>query len=313
MENKVNVAIVQVKPVYLDIKASLEKAVTNIEDAAKQGADLIAFGETWLTGYPTFLDYVPAACLWNHKPTKEVYSLLLQNSPTIQGKEIDVLSEAAKTHNVTVVMGLNEKVQDAPGHGTIYNSLITIGSGGRILNHHRKLVPTFTERIIWGQGDGDGLQAVDTKAGKVGGLICWEHWMPLARQTLHNSAEQIHIAVWPTVNEMHQMASRHYAFEGRCFVLATGLISSVDDLPRQFSIPKELSDHPDKLLQRGGSAIIGPDGQYVVEPVYDEETIVMAEIDLNKIHEESMTLDVTGHYTRNDVFSLQVNKHMRRL
>ncbi len=311
MKEKVTVAIIQKKPVYLDLQATLVKAIEYIEEAAKQGAEMIAFGETWLTGYPTWLDHVPSACLWNQSSTKEVYAALLKNSPTVPGKEIDILCQAAKEHEVVIVMGLNERVDDGPGHGTLYNSLVTIDATGELLNHHRKLIPTYTERIVWGPGDGDGLHAVDTAVGKVGSLICWEHWMPLTRQTLHNEAEQIHVSVWPTVNEMHQIASRHYAFEGRCYVLATGLVESVKDLPKQFDLPEHLKEDPNKLLQRGGSAIIGPDGQYVAGPVYDEETILIAEIDLSKIQEEKMTLDVTGHYFRNDIFSFQVKKDSR--
>ena len=159
--------------------------------------------------------------------------------------------------------------------------------------------------MVWGQGDGANLKAVDTSVGRVGGLICWEHWMPLARQVLHDSGEQIHIAVWPTVHEMHQIASRHYAFEGRCFVLAAGLLMRVRDLPDQLAVPADLSDKPDHLLLRGGSAVVGPDGSYIVEPVFDEESMIVAELDMTAIDKERMTLDVSGHYQRADLFELK--------
>lgn len=307
MSNKVTVAIVQAKSEYLNLPKAIDKAIHLIEEAAQKGAQLISFGETWLTGYPTWLDYSPGACLWNNPATKSVFAKLRKNSPTVPGPEIDRLAEAARTHGVVITMGLNERVDEGPGNGTLYNSLITIDENGHIVNHHRKLVPTFTERVIWGPGDGKGLNVANTSVARVGGLICWEHWMPLARQTMHDIGEQIHVAVWPTVNDLHQLASRHYAFEGRCFVLASGLIESVSDIPAEFDLPEELSAHPEKLLQRGGSAIIGPDGQYVAGPVYDEETILVAELDLDLIHQEKMTLDVTGHYYRNDIFSYQVN------
>lgn len=312
MSQKVTVAIVQSKSVYLNLEASVNKAIQYIEKAAGMGARLITFGETWLSGYPTWLDYCPGAALWNHPPTKEVFAQLRHSSPTVPGKEIGRIAEAAKEHGVVVVMGLNERVEQGPGHGTLYNTLITIGPDGTLLNHHRKLVPTYTERIIWGPGDADGVKAVETPIGRVGGLICWEHWMPMARQVMHNAAEQIHVAVWPTVTEMHQIASRHYAFEGRCFVLASGLIEAVSDLPPQFELPTELSSSPDRLLQRGGSAIIGPDGGYIAGPVFDEETILTAELDLTQIDQEKMTLDVTGHYFRPDLFSLDVKPSLRR-
>jgi nitrilase len=311
MSEKITVAVVQSRSVYLDLEASLNKALKLIEQAVQKGATLITFGETWLTGYPTWLDYCPEAALWNHEPTREVFAKLRQNSLTVPSKETNMLAQAAKDHGVVIVIGVNERVDHGPGNGTLYNSLLTFGPTGEIINHHRKLVPTYTERLVWGPGDGEGLKAVDTPGGRVGGLICWEHWMPNARQVLHTSAEQIHIAVWPTVIEMHQIASRHYAFEGRCYVLASGLIVSVSDLPPEFTLPPELADKPDHLLQRGGSAIIGPDGKYVVGPVYDEETILTAEIDLTEIDKEKMTLDVTGHYSRPDLFDLQVRQGSR--
>ena len=296
------VAIVQAAPVFMNLEASVSRALEFIGAAAKQGAKLIVFGETWLPGYPAWLDYCPGAALWNNEPTKEVFAELRRNSLSIQSRETQMLSKAASDHEVVLVIGVNERVDEGPGNGTLYNALLTFGSDGALLNHHRKLVPTFTERLVWGQGDGTGLKAADTSIGRIGGLICWEHWMPLARQVLHDSGEHIHIAVWPTVHEMHQIASRHYAFEGRCFVLAAGLLMKVRDLPAQLQIASELSDKPDHFLLRGGSCIIAPDGRYVVEPVFDEEQIVIAELDLKAIDQERMTLDVSGHYHRPDLF-----------
>jgi len=303
--------VIQASPVFMDLKASLAKAVGLIEQAAKKGATLVAFGETWLPGYPAWLDYCPAAALWNHEPTKEVFARLRQNSLVVPGPETKILGEAAAAHKLVLVIGVNERVESGPGNGTLYNSLLTFGPDGKLLNHHRKLVPTFTERLVWGQGDGAGLVAVETPAGRIGGLVCWEHWMPLARQALHMSGEHVHVAVWPTVHEMHQIASRHYAFEARCFVLAAGLIMSSQDLPLPSLNTPERSDRPDNLLLRGGSCIIGPDGQYIAGPVFDEETILIAELDLTVLDKEKMTLDVTGHYHRPDVFDLRLHPSSR--
>ena len=203
---------------------------------------------------------------------------------------------------MTLVIGVTERIAAGVGRGTLYNSLLIYGDSGELLNHHRKLVPTYTERMVWGPGDAAGLRAVDTPAGRVGGLICWEHWMPLARQALHDSGEDIHVAAWPTAHEMLQVASRHYAFEGRCFVLAAG------SLLRAKYLPPELEPHPDRVkspeqfVMRGGSAIIGPDGGYIAGPVYDEATILTAELSLDRVREESMSLDVAGHYGRRDCF-----------
>jgi len=301
------VAIIQAAPVYLNLDQSLNRAINFINRAANLGAKLVVFGETWLPGYPAWLDYCPGAALWNHEPTKQVFAELRRNSLSITNNEFQMLSEAVRTHQIVLVMGVNERVDEGPGNGTLYNSLLTFGTDGNLLNHHRKLVPTYTERLVWGQGAGEGLKAVDTTFGRVGGLICWEHWMPLARQVLHDSGERIHVAVWPTVHETHQLASRHYAFEGRCFVLAAGLLMRVKDLPAELPPASDLASDPEKFLLRGGSAIIGPDGQYLVEPVFDEERIITAELDLEAIDRERLTLDVSGHYSRPDLFELRLN------
>ncbi|MGI9167975.1 MAG: carbon-nitrogen hydrolase family protein [Pyrinomonadaceae bacterium] len=311
MTGPVKVGIIQASSVYMDLEASLKKAVQLIEQAAKEGAALVAFGETWLPGYPAWLDYCPETALWNHQPTKEVFSRLRQNSVVVPGKETKALGEVAADRGLVIVIGVNEKVESGPGNGTLYNSLLTFDADGKLINHHRKLVPTYTERLVWGQGDSSGLKAMQTSVGRVGGLVCWEHWMPLARQALHVSGEHIHVAVWPTVQEMHQIASRHYAFEARCFVLAAGLIMRVRDLPDDLSRPAELTDKPDALLLHGGSCVIGPDGRYVIEPVFNEETILLATLDLTEIDKEKMTLDVAGHYDRPDVFDLKLRKSSR--
>jgi predicted amidohydrolase len=311
MSEKIKVAIIQASPVFMNLEASLAKAIGLIGQAARGGANLVALGETWLPGYPAWLDHCPGAALWNHEPTKRVFARLRQNSVVVPGKETVRLGQAAREHNLILVIGVNERVAHGPGNGTLFNSLLTFGPDGKLLNHHRKLVPTYTERLIWGQGDGAGLEATETPLGRVGGLVCWEHWMPLARQALHVSGEHIHVAVWPTVHEMHQIASRHYAFEARCFVLAAGLIMRVRDLPHELSAPADFAGRPDELLLRGGSAVIGPDGQYVADPVFDEETILTAEIDLSQIDQEKMALDVSGHYHRPDIFDLSLNKGSR--
>lgn len=311
-EDTITVAIVQASPVFLNLAASIARAVSLIEEAAQKGARLIAFGETWLPGYPAWLDHSPHAALWNHEPTREVFAQLRRNSVVIPGGETETLGEVAAKLGVVIVIGGNERIEQGAGNGTLYNSLLIFDERGNLAGHHRKLIPTYTERLVWGQGDAAGLEAVETSVGRVGGLVCWEHWMPMARQTLHTSGEHVHIAVFPTVHEMHQIASRHYAFEGRCFVLAAGLIMKESDLPAQLAPTNGLDTTPEKLLLRGGSCIIAPDGSFVVEPVFDREEIIIAEIDLTLIDKEKMTLDVSGHYFRPDIFNLEVNRGSRR-
>lgn len=312
MSDKLTVGIVQSSPVFMNLKASFNKTAVLIEQAAEQGAKLVTFGETWLAGYPAWLDYCPNAALWNHEPTKEVFSCLRRNSVVVPGKETKMLGEIAAKYGIVLVIGINERVEKGAGNGTLYNSLLIFNADGTLVNHHRKLVPTYTERLVWGQGDAAGLEAVETDFGRVGGLVCWEHWMPLARQALHISGEDIHVAVFPTVHETHQIASRHYAFEGRCFVLAAGLLMKAGDLPAELVAGTDLENSPEKLLLRGGSCIIAPDGSFVIEPVFDEEKIITAELDFTLIDKEKMTLDVSGHYSRPDVFDFEINRGLRR-
>ncbi len=301
-ERKVRVAIVQAAPLFLDLDKSVDKAIRLTGEAGRKGARLVAFGETWLPGYPAWLDLCPGSAYWDHAPAKKAYARLAGNSAVIPGPETDRLGAAARENGVVMVIGMHERVAGGPGHGTLYNTNLVIGPDGEILSRHRKLVPTHAERLVWGPGNGEGLEAVSTPAGRVGSLICWEHWMPLARQAMHESAEEIHVAAWPTVRDMYQVASRHYAFEGRCFVLAAGSITKARDLPADLDLPPDLQGKPDALVCAGGSCIIAPDGSLLAGPVFDREEILVADLDLGRIAEESMALDVTGHYNRPDVF-----------
>jgi predicted amidohydrolase len=308
---KVVAAVVQAE-VAADVEAGLELTREKALEAAASGAQLIVFPETWIPGYPAWLDSCRDAALWDHGPVKAIFARIVENSIAIPGPAFDKLAAAAHEAAATLVMGISERVDRGVGRGTLYNSLVTIGSDGRLLNHHRKLMPTYTERLIWGAGDVEGLRAVDTPAGRVSALVCWEHWMPLARQALHESGEDLHVAVWPTVHDLHQVASRQYAFEGRCFVLASGAMMRASSLPPELEPHSERVTGGDNWVLRGGSAIIGPDGKYIVEPVYDEPRVLIAELDLRRLSEERMTLDVTGHYHRPELFDFKVLRSGRR-
>ncbi len=299
------VAAVQAAPYYMNLERSLARAIDLIDEAARRRAQLVVFPESWLPGYPAWLDVCRDIAVWDHQPTKRIYAQLMENSVAVPGRETEALGEAARKHNLTLVMGLHERLTEGAGRGTLYNSILTFGPTGEILNVHRKLVPTFNERLIWAQGDGSGLRVVETPAGRVGGLICWEHWMPLVRQTLHVAGEDIHVALWPSVKEMYQIASRHYAFEGRCFVVAAGGIMRRADLPREFEIAGNMLGDDNEYILNGGSCVIGPDGQYVAGPAFCSEVIILAKINLERIREESLTLDVTGHFNRLDVFDFR--------
>lgn len=313
MRRSVTIGIIQAAPVYLDAEKSLEKALALIEEAVHRGAELVVFGETWFTGYPAWIDFYPDIARWNHGPVKKLYARMLQNCIRVPGKELNHLQKLAAKHQVVIVLGANETRDTGVGNGTIYNSLLIINGAGELANHHRKMVPTFNEKLLYGIGDAHGLKAVETGLGRIGGLICWEHWMPLARQAMHNSGEHIHVALWPTVHEVHQLASRHYAFEGRCFVVAVGQIIRIKDIPEELEPPPEIEDKPDHPVLTGGSCIIGPDAAYCLEPQFDREGIILHTLEnMESIWEERITLDTSGHYNRLDLFDFQINNQRKK-
>ena len=307
------IAVVQEAPVFLNLRASVEKAIIHIEEAASKGANIVSFAECWLPGYPVWLDFAPNAAIWDHPGAKALYRLLADNSVQQGDEHLKRIQDCANRTGVYIVLGTHEL-----DGNTIYNTTFTFTPGEYEPIPHRKLVPTYTERLVWGRGDGSTLETVDTPWGVLGSLICWEHWMPLARATMHAQSETVHIAQWPIAKDMHQVASRHYAFEGRCVVAAAGSIKTKGEVMEGFislnvnepeakdmlaSMPGENND----FIHNGGSSIIAPDGSYIVEPVFDETGIIMGTADMNMIKEHRQTLDTNGHYSRPDVFELHVN------
>ncbi len=300
MARPLKIAIVQKTAVYLDLDRSVALALDLISECASNGAKLIVFGECWLTGYPAWIDHSTDYTKWDDPVTKSIFQKMYANSVKVDGEEIQAICNATREHNVCICIGINEIENSQTG--TIYNSVLIIDQG-KIVLHHQKLVPTYTEKLLYGSGDGRGLKAVDTSVGRIGALICWEHWMPLTRQALHMSGEEIHIALWPQVHELLQIASRHYAFEGRCIVVAAGQLMKAGQMPEELSLDID----PETLLLNGGSCIIGADGKYMVEPDTSSDEIIYHQIDdLDSIYGEKMTLDVSGHYQRRDVFEFSV-------
>ena len=315
--NVCRAAIIQHPPVFLNLDQSLKRACSLIAETAAAGAQVIAFPETWLPGYPVWVDSAPGACLWDSAPARILYRLLTENSMEIPGPQLDQLRAAAHKAGAHVVMGVHER-----RGGTLFNTMVFIHRDGEQVRLHRKLVPTYTERLVWGRGDGSTLQALSTEFGPLGGLICWEHWMPMARAATHTHGEAIHVAQWPGVNDLHMLASRHYAFEGRCFVLAAGThltrgdvlagarsLAAPDD--RALDLLASIPGDDDTLLQGGGSAVIGPDSTLVAGPL-SGPGVVFADLLLDRLAEARMVLDTDGHYSRPDVFQLHVNGRPQR-
>ncbi len=299
---KLTVAVAQATPVVLDLAGCVTKACEWIAEAGRRSARLIAFPETWVPVYPLWCD-AGTFGKWDHVPAKRLQARLARNSLRIPSAETQALCRAAAEARCAVALGANEIGQS----GSLYNALLFISDKGEILGRHRKLVPTFGERLVWGYGDASGLMTHEIGGARVGGLICWEHWMPLSRHVLHSEGEQVHVAAWPHCNELYQLASRHYAFEGRAFVLVAASWLPKAAMPADFELVEDLAGAPDVLLQ-GGSAVIGPDAKYVIEPVRGCEELLTAELDLDRIAEEKLALDVGGHYSRPDLFELRVNR-----
>ncbi len=306
------VAVIQHPPVYLNLNASIDKGVQLVKEAAADGAAVAVFPETWLPGYPVWLDFAPEAGLWDHPPAKALYRRLYEQSIVVPSPHLDALLAVAQETNTYIVMGANERVG-----GTLYNTILYVGTDGNSYTLHRKLMPTYTERLVWGQGDGSTLAVMDTEHGRIGGLICWEHWMPLARAAMHAKQEVLHIAQWPMVKDLHHVASRSYAFEGQCFVAAAGCVLSHQEAREGFlslgsneglALLEAMPGTGDDLVLRGGSAIIGPDHEYLAAPVHDRTCILYAQIDPGLIAEGHLALDTSGHYARPDVFQLHVNE-----
>jgi len=304
-EGLVRVAAVQAPPVFLDLAASQMRAVELIEKAAAGGARLVAFAEAWLPGYP---EWIVRGAPWEDHQFKVLFARLSANSVEVADGDLRDLCAAAARHEVVVVIGVTERDTQF-SRGTLYNSLVLIDATGSVQLVHRKLIPTHAEKIVWGAGDASGLRVRPTSIGRVGGLICWEHWMPLARFALHAQGEQIHVAVWPDLPEMNLLATRSYAFEGRCFVVAPGTRLLGSDLPQGMPAAYVFGREPfspETVLLKGGSVVVGPDGLVLAEAAMADD-LLFADLDLGAIAGEQQAMDVAGHYNRPDLFRLEVN------
>ncbi len=290
-------AVVQAAPVFLNRKATVEKACRLIREAGTKGASLVVFPEAWI---PTFPHWPRALPLGERELSQEAWVRLYEESVEIPGPDTQVMGEACRDAGCYVVVGVNERSRE-PG-STLYNTLLFLNDQGEILGKRRKLLPTYEERCCWGSGDASSIVVFETSLGNLSGLICGEHHHPLLRHALAVKGEQVHIAVWPKGAQTDRAAdllSRSHAMESQVYVLkACGLLSQ-DQVPDEFVLKKYMTGKVD-----GGSGIIGPNGEYVVGPVYNEETILYAEIDPLAIVREKWKIDTVGHYNRDDVVQL---------
>lgn len=295
-------AVVQASPIIMDRNKTLEKALKLIQDAKSLGAELVIFPETFIPAYPRGLSFgylVGSRTMEGREDFLKYY----QNAVSVPGDTTRILGEAAKEAGIYLVMGVTEIDQDKKDH-TLYCTILYFGPDGNLLAKHQKLKPTGSERLIWGEGDGSTLSTVSTPYGEMGGLICWENYMPLARTAMYQQGVNIYVAPTADAREVWQSTIRHIALEGRCFVLSCNQFVTKDMYPTDLAYYHELNNQPD-IMCPGGSAIINPMGEYVVGPVYGREEILIADLDMDMIVKGKMDFDVVGHYNRPDVLQLK--------
>jgi len=300
MSNKLSAAVAQTASVLLDTPATLDRALTLMAEAAREGAQLLVFPEAFIGGYPKGADF--HIYLGGRTPQgRAEFKQYFDAAVTVDGPEIARLAKAAAQHKMYVVTGIIER-----DGGTLYCTAVYLGPDGRVLGKHRKLMPTALERLVWGFGDGSTIEAVDTPYGKLGAVICWENYMPALRMAMYQQRVAIYCAPTADDRDTWQSTMQHIALEGRCFVL-----SACQHLRRsQFPAGKmnnRLPEAPETVLMRGGSMIIDPLGKMLAGPVFNEDALLTAELDMSVIPMAQMDFDPVGHYARPDVFSLHVN------
>jgi nitrilase len=306
MDRAVTVACVQAEPVVLDRERTIDKLEQLAAEAARNGADLVVFPETFVPVYPSSR-WAKAFAGWQNEGAKETFARIAQNAVAVGSPAEQRLAACARELGVWLVTGANEVEAEKPG--TIYNALFFHGPDGSLALHHRKLVPTNHERLVWGQGDGRGLAAVETGFGRLGGLICWENYMPLARFALYESGVEIYVASTADDGDAWQSTLVHLARESRSYVVSPCHFQRAESYPEDFPLRAEIEGAG--TLGRGGSAVLAPDGSYLAGPLYDEEGILYAELDPARLLAERQRFDPVGHYHRPDVLRLGVSPAAR--
>jgi len=300
--SKFKVACVQATPVIFNLEKSVEKLIVLAGEAAAAGCKLVVFPETFLPGYPAGLGFGTVVGS-RTEAGRDQFKEYWQNSVEVPGVYTDKLAECAKKLGIFLVVGVTERDKV---NKTLYCTLLYFGPDGSLLGKHRKIKPTAAERLVWGEGDGSTLCTFDTEIGKIGGLICWENYMPLARMAMYNKGVEIYVAPTADSRESWNASMQHIAFEGRCYVIGCNQYFTKSDFPKH--LQAELAADRPEVLSRGGSVIVSPLGQVLAGPLYDEEGILTAEIDHDELVRSRMDFDVTGHYSRHDIFKLKVKK-----
>lgn len=298
---KFKAAVIQASPVLFDRDATVEKACQLVQEAAKQGARLVLLPESFIPAYPRGFSF-GAVVGSRSAEGRALWQRYWENSVDVPGAATEALGEAARQANVFLGVGVTERQG-----GTLYCTLLYFGPDGQLLGKHRKLKPTASERLIWGEDDGSTLTAIPTEVGIIGGLICWENYMPLARMAMYQKGVQIYLAPTADARDAWQATMRHIALEGRCFILGCNQFVTRDMYPSDLPGFEELANQPE-IMCRGGSVIISPMGEVLAGPLYDNEGILTADLDLSEIVRGKFDFDAAGHYNRPDILEFRVNE-----
>ena len=303
---KLKVSLAQISPVWLDRSATLDKVEDYVRQAAAAGSQLVAFGEALVPGYPFWPELTNGA-QFNSEVQKELFAHYSSQAVDIDAGDLHSLCEVVRQHSIAVYLGCIERPADRSGQ-SLYASLVYIAADGQIGSVHRKLCPTYEERLVWSPGDGHGLQVHDLHGFRIGGLNCWENWMPLPRAALYAQGENVHVAVWPGSIRNTEDITRFIARESRSYVLSVASPMHVDWINDNFPHAALVKENAAGWMTDGGSCIAGPDGQWVLAPETETEGLFSAELDLNMVRKERQNFDPSGHYARPDVTSLEVDR-----
>lgn len=311
MNTTLTIGMAQIAPVWLDRQATTEKMLAYVADAADRHCDLVVFGEALLPGYPFWIELTNGAA-FNSLIQKELYAHYAYQAVSVERGDLDRFCHLARQRKITIILGFIERADDRGGH-SLYCSLANIGSDGVIQYVHRKLMPTYEERLCWATGDGFGLQVRTLGAFTVGALNCWENWMPLVRSALYAQGEDLHVAIWPGNVRNTELLTRTIAQESRSFSVAVSGLFRQADIPHDMPHADLILANSPAWLANGGTCLAGPDGQWLVEPVANQEILTVATIDHARVMEERQNFDPSGHYARPDVLQLTVNRDRQRV
>jgi len=306
MENQLKIGLAQISPVWLNKEVTISKMIQTIQKAQDKGCELLVFGEGLLPGYPFWLAYTHGTS-FDDPVQKEIHAHYIKNAVNIEKGDLTVFCKAAKESRMAMYLGIIERAQNRGGH-SLYCSLVYIDQAGEIKSVHRKLQPTFEERLTWSPGDGNGLQVHSLKQFTVGGLNCWENWMPLTRTALYGLGEDLHIAVWPGSVDNTKDITRFIARESRSYVVSVSSLMSKKDIPKDTPHYEKIVKNFPVMAANGGSCIAGPNGEWIIPPQAEKEGLITETLVFDRVLEERQNFDAVGHYSRPDVTKLLVNR-----